>query len=376
MKKHHRINHKTFIVLFSLALVLLMLCSCGSGSQEGGNKTTAANLSDEELDSLIMKMLQKDTNDYSEEKDILEQLSDQGNSKADYYLGYIYANGSSSVRNMNKSKEYYLKACKAGNMDAAVKLALMLIKPYATSDEIQKGKEYLEQAENDGSPSALIGWAKVYKDGYMSLKEDVDPESFAKKAIEEITEPILLSDAFSILGSIYGPKDRELSTQYYEKACNFGNADAYAELGSWYASWQDGVEEGEEDYGTVLEYYEKGAKKGSSIALIALSDYYINWTNVDHDYDKGIAYLEQAVELHDCSAMVVLGYYYQSGDIVEKDYSKAKYYYEKAAKDNYGPALYYLGNMYEKGLGVDVDKKKADEYYKKAKDRGIMDSEE
>jgi TPR repeat protein len=81
-----------------------------------------------------------------------------------------------------------------------------------------------------------------------------------------------------------------------------------------------------------MEYYQKAAEKDNADAYYSIGRLYENGYGVEQNYEKALEYYQKAADHNLCAAFNQIGWYYNNGYGVEKDYEKAMEYYEKALK--------------------------------------------
>ena len=94
-------------------------------------------------------------------------LADEGDATASYYLGKMYAQGLGVEKDPQRAIEYYQKAEKAYNIDAAYELAEILLADATDKDDEQfkMGLNYLKRAAYAGQADALNQLGEFYENG-------------------------------------------------------------------------------------------------------------------------------------------------------------------------------------------------------------------
>lgn len=100
-------------------------------------------------------------------------LADEGDATAYYYLGKMYAQGLGVEKDEQRAVEYYQKAEKAYNIDAAYELAeMLLVEAKDKNDErFQTGLKYLKRAAYAGQANALNQLGEMYEQGNNVTKD-------------------------------------------------------------------------------------------------------------------------------------------------------------------------------------------------------------
>lgn len=94
-------------------------------------------------------------------------LADEGDATAYYYLGKMYAEGLGVEQDTAKAVEYYQKAEKMYNIDAAYELAQVLLKEAKDSsdEKFSAGLDYLKRSAYAGQADALLQLGEMYENG-------------------------------------------------------------------------------------------------------------------------------------------------------------------------------------------------------------------
>lgn len=100
-------------------------------------------------------------------------LADEGDATAYYYLGKMYAQGLGVEKDEQRAVEYYQKAEKAYNIDAAYELAEMLLAEAKDKNDerFQTGLKYLKRAAYAGQANALNQLGEMYEQGNNVTKD-------------------------------------------------------------------------------------------------------------------------------------------------------------------------------------------------------------
>lgn len=100
-------------------------------------------------------------------------LADEGDATAYYYLGKMYAQGLGVEKDEQRAVEYYQKAEKAYNIDAAYELAEMLLADAKDKNDerFQTGLKYLKRAAYAGQANALNQLGEMYEQGNNVTKD-------------------------------------------------------------------------------------------------------------------------------------------------------------------------------------------------------------
>lgn len=257
-----------------------------------------------------------------------------------------------------------------------------------------------------GIPQYQVMAAQILQDGILTSYDIERSLDLLKAAADKNYVP-----AYKQLGDIYNrgykkvPKDQEKAFEWYLKAAEAGDINAYGKVGRAYRDGEGTMK----DYVKAKEWFDKGIEKDDPLCYRSLGHMY-SWAfkgyendkdktfdlwmkgyeaavrvgdleemaiaannigacygegwGVEKDGDKQIEWYTKAAEAGNGMAMINLGKTYYFGDYgVPKNYDKAFYWFSKA--DNAGDidAKYYIGECYEYGRGVEMNKSKAKKIY-------------
>lgn len=161
-------------------------------------------------------------------------------------------------------------------------------------------------------------------------------------------------------------EDYAQAKEYFEKALEEGEIEAYCDLGNLYFEG-NGVEQ---DYKRAFDYYQKGAKAREPYCMDNLGMCYFWGHGVDTDIQNSAFYTEKAAKAGVERAMYDTGLNYERGYGVSQNIDKALYWLEKAAEEKYPTALVELGDLYFVGEYVEKDLEKSFNYYKRGAELG------
>jgi len=185
---------------------------------------------------------------FYEARMIWQVLAEEGDARALYNLGTIYAQGRGVTPNMDTARDYWNRAASAGHVRAMHNLALSLIADAGMRDEGQADEEYdqalelLQTASAGGFPNSQYTLGKMYQYGLSVPQND---EEAARLFMEAANQGY--ANAQYNLGKLYRdgrgvPRDEELSIHYFELAALQGHAGAQNRLATRYARGE-GVEQ-------------------------------------------------------------------------------------------------------------------------------------
>lgn len=273
-----------------------------------------------------------------------------------------------------------------------------MVRPY--SDEIMNqfalenlSMEDMEEAANDGDPSAMEQLAMAYLNGDDEVDEN--PEKayywFVKLAETGDDQAMFNVGLFTAKGfgtdrdfakaaewmqkaADEGDEDAEACAAEYRKLAEAvvkakaGDAQAQADLAGGLMKLGGSLEQAGEgkDYEESVMWAEKAVEQGNPDGYWTLALAYHHGRGVDEDMDKAIDLYQKGADAGSPACQHNLGCEYMSGMNVRKDAHKAFELIKTAAEQGYGLAMRDLGRCYQFANGTPGNMKTAVEWYEKA----------
>lgn len=122
------------------------------------------------------------SNVFSSEFENTLKLAKQGDSQAQYELGYMYDEGSGTKENNTEAVKWYLKAAKSGVAGAQYNLALMYENGEGTGKDIQNAITWHTKAALQGNAYAQYSLAYAYEAGEGVEKDIVESFKWYKES--------------------------------------------------------------------------------------------------------------------------------------------------------------------------------------------------
>lgn len=257
-------------------------------------------------------------------------LAEQGNAKAQHFLGIAYAEGYGVVKNINEATTWYAQAAESGSEEARYKLGLAYMRGRGVPRNLSYAANLLEIAANRGHVPSQGVLGRSYALGRGVEKSDKTASKWLLKAAEK-GFPAAQYD----LGNFYRkgravPQSDEIAVKWYTKAAINGQADAQNNLAAMYNQGRGVPRNGS----AAVKWYKEAAEQGLD------------------------------------SAQVNLGRMYESGKNVTQSNKTALKWYKKAAEQGYAAGQYNLGLMYKHGKGVPQSNEIAAKWLTKAVEQG------
>ena len=266
-------------------------------------------------------------------------------SKLQYYIGVVHANGFGGVKKDRKAALSWYE--KSASQDCVEGL-LMCAQYYVSGDggslkNNKKAYEFIERAANLGSLEAKYKLGIFYWDGVGVVKDEV--KGF--KLIQETAK------------AGYGP-GMLLTGWFFKEGKNV-----------------------KKDLVEALKWFESAAAKGERDAMLELAGAYglgpDSKYRIQKNFPKGVAYLKKSADLKLPQAQVLYGCYLMyrcymgqkleaDKNVVPEDVKEGVKYILASAEQGNKDAMFFAGKIYWEGLalyGVERDEKKTIEFYSK-----------
>lgn len=335
-----------------------------------------------------------------------QQLAEEENGRAMYFLGEYYANGIDRNIEQDEEKGLYWrkKGAEAGDVLAALNVAFSLPEDSAEQDTIFKeqfesvlaiaeagdvfaqnevGDLYWNGWGTDEDEDEAIKWYKKSAEtGYWRSADTLGGIYYHSEdynnAIKWIKQAAKqgVPNSQNYLGLAYYSgngvsQNRQESAKWFKKAAEQGNAAAQYNLGISYEKGE-GVPQ---NYSEAVKWYEKSANQGYVYAQHSLAGLYYCGDGVEQNYRLAARYYYKAAEQGNMYAQNSLGNLYYSGDGVSQSYGEAATWYQKAAEQGDAWGQCNLAGLYENGDGVAKSYSVAMTWYKKAAEQGLANAQ-
>ncbi len=287
-----------------------------------------------------------------------------GNVKAEYSLGFCYANGLGATENKQEAVQWYKKAADKGDEEAMYQIGFSY--EYGEGVEInhQEAVKWYTKAAEQGFALAQYFLGCCYEDGEGVTKNLQEAVKWYAKSAEQGD-----ADGQRQLGFCYEygegvTENPQEAVKWYTKSAEQGNALAQYFLGCCYDNGL-GVAENTQE---AVNWYTKAAEQGNALAQYSLGFCYNEGKGVTKNSQEAAKWYTKSAEQGNSNAQNNLGVCFRSGVGVTENHYEAVKCYTKAAEQGNQLAQGNLGACYEKGIGVTKDKTKAEFWLAKAKE--------
>lgn len=266
--------------------------------------------------------------------DMLSQLSDNGNLRASYSLGRIYATENNSFFSLEKSIHYY-ELANQDNEHAQYGLGKIYADNKSDYYDEKKALYYLNLSAEHNNSYAQYSLGKLYSQHDNSHYDMNKAIEYFKQSADNGNE----HGAYS-LGTIYADKEQsycdiEKAVIYLDQAASNNHLYAILKLGQIYENPEN---INYYNQGKSNEYYQKAynileEKVATSVNYSEynqLANLYLDGKGTSQDIRKGLNYLYLSALNNDSNAQYKLGRMYLWGDKVEKDEEKGLKFLKQA----------------------------------------------
>ena len=193
--------------------------------------------------------------------------AEQGNARAQFKLGLMYANGKGVEQDDTQAVYWYEKSAKQSNADAQCNLGWMYRNGKGVEQDDEQAVFWYEKAAEQGEAYAQrnLGW--MYLNGKGVEQDDEQAVYWYEKAAEQGEAYAQNNLGFMYQNGRGVEQDDTQAVYWYEKSVEQGNVLAQRNLGWMYQNGR-GVEQDDEQ---AIYWYKKAAEQGNEFAQINLN---------------------------------------------------------------------------------------------------------
>ena len=270
----------------------------------------------------------------------LKQAARRYHPEALFELASYYELGLVVEQDYAKAVKHYEKAIMLGFFDARFNLALLMIKPEAGFNDLNKARVLMQELAEAGDAEAQYSLSLMFKDEMGTVLADLNQATYWLRLAAKAGH----AEAQFNLGLQYlngdGVKqDEKIAFQWFSKAAAQEVASAQFNLALMYEKG-DGTKADSEQ---AIKWYKTAAKLGNVNAMQNLGIKYLLGEYVARNDIKAIELLNEAAEQGQRNAQYLLGRLYHEGrDKIKTDWDKAEKWYLLSAKQGHPDAQYQL----------------------------------
>lgn len=221
------------------------------------------------------------------------EAANNGNSEAEYLVGYEYIQGEIVDRNVIEGINWLTRACNHGNDKAAQTLLWHYINGELVENDYNKAFQIAKQFADQGNVWGLFSLGTLYSEGIGCEKNDILAFKYIKKAVDSNFIP-----AHNVIGICYHngigvEKNDEQAYKHFKIAADNGFPNACSELGKMFMNgW--GIPKNQNE---GFRYFKQGAQLGDANAMCGLSHCYTYGIGTNIDFKKAIEWAEKAADM-------------------------------------------------------------------------------
>ncbi|QLZ70045.1 endopeptidase IV (plasmid) [Legionella sp. PC1000] len=216
-----------------------------------------------------------------------KKAADAGDVDAQMFTAAAYMYGVGVKKNMDAATRYYINAAKNGNSIAQFTLAKNFIESRNASNR-KLGLIWLNKAVANNNPQAITRLGELYLEGKMLDKDENKGEQLLNQAAAQGFAPAMVA-----LGELaLEQNQKEQALQWFNKAGNQQNNEAYLDLAHIYLQQKSPVYDPKTAYMWTL----KAAQNGLPQAKRELAEMYQKGIGVEVAPDLAKQWLNQAMQ--------------------------------------------------------------------------------
>ena len=329
--------------------------------------------------------------DYTRAQEWLELAAMENNPEAQYYLGYMYAQGMIGAEHPStQARELFEKAAKSGAPKPNYLIAQFYEQEIDGTKDLELAKRHYQVAvekefgpakialgrlhagytggpvnreaaiglfesafEQDDSTTAQLKGTAAYELGVLLLASSQSEEELAegRQWLERAVDRNHL-DAKRHLGEDYlhgigGRRDVDKAYKLLRQAASNGDATAQRTLAAMFRHGIGGVQ----DLGEAKHWYVQAANQGDSQAKLDLAKMLAEGPNAEQDQDQILKLFSEAANSSYPGAQVEFGTWLQAQGQGEE----AFHWFTEAVKQNDVDGIIQMANAYRDGIGIQQD---------------------
>lgn len=113
------------------------------------------------------------------------KAANQGSNEAQYSLAYLYYTGEGVPKDLSKAKEWYLKAANQGSAMAQIGLSMLLLSGDGNEADTKAAADWALKAANQGLPLAQETLGRLYMSGFGVPKDIIKANYWLTKAAKQ-----------------------------------------------------------------------------------------------------------------------------------------------------------------------------------------------
>jgi hypothetical protein len=269
----------------------------------------------------------------------LRQLAEEGDPRAQNFLGVSLARAASSA---SEAKKWFFRAASQGNTKAQFNLARMFETGDGGIQDFEIALKWYLKAAHQGDPRAQFSAALIFVNGAGEVKQNYETAfELFNEAAQQGYIPSYPHIGLMLLRGEGIEMDIAKAVAYFRAGAEAGNAKAQQHL-AWRYFNGEGVPR---DYEQALRWFRAAADQGALEAMVQIGFMYEKGLGVKRSIRKACEWNKWAAEKDNMNAQKNLGVCFLRGEEWEKSKEKALFWIKRAASKGHPEAVRYLRSL-------------------------------
>ena len=310
----------------------------------------------------------------------------EGDTEAQYNLGFMYETGWGVPENSTEAIRWYKEASEMQHDVAQLRLAMMTIVGVGVETSMHNGLELLHQSAENGNRIAEIlvqdmfdvgdiskkdakqvvsGIRRIFDDGELETIKTLrrSLEDLRKGPIETSVESVIESD--NKIESPIATKPIDVVQAVTQKNRIVNKSSPVTKEPAHKASQKLPDHESQKiAKGNLYKWYTEEAARGEPDAQYHLGEMYIKGDQVEKDIEEGLHWMKLAAEQGHELAVIYTKLWEDDFDQNSFGSTIAIAWLKKSAREWNQQSVFTLGTLFETGRGVEKNFKQATQWYK------------
>jgi TPR repeat protein len=260
----------------------------------------------------------------------LKIRAEQGDARAQNYLGICYARGEGVSKNAAEAVKWWRKAAEQGDASVQYHLGTCYELGEGVPKDVLEAVKWVRKAAEQGHAEAQNYLGTCYAQGGGVPKNAAEAVKWWRKAADQGYSKAQYNLGFACANGEGVPKDMVEAVKWFRKAADQGDAAAQLGLGiNYYNGW--GVPKNAAE---AVKWWRKAAEQGVDYAHNNLGFAYAQGKGVPKDMVEAVKWFRKAADQGDADAQYNLGAAYAQGKGVQKDTVEAYAFFNLASVKN------------------------------------------
>ena len=280
----------------------------------------------------------------------------QGNSSAEFNLGFMLQAGIGGEANLPEALKWYRRSAGKGNYYAQSQLGLLYVEGNGVPKDYTEAFKYLKPASDKGWPPAMSLLGVMYAEG---LGVPVD-ETMALKLLETAASKGEARGAEQLKRL----QDR-MSFAELKASAERGDAEAQFKMGNFYSN-----EGAAQNFAEAKKWLVQAAAKGQGEASFYLGSMALSGAGQEKNYAEAYQWFLESARKGYSRGCTGLGIIHANGFGVKQDFNEAKTWLLKGAERGDNEAAIQLGLLAQNGLAGPRSAEEARKWFERARELG------